>query len=92
VQRALGVPVNYTGGSARMSWIRLTYLVVGQAFTDSADAPRGTFITDLGNLLDQGIQVVIYHGYNPSKNNLLTLTETQIMCIHPPFSPRCVRL
>jgi hypothetical protein len=63
-----GVGAEGFGGSGELYWRLGLYVldkvdvVVGQAFTDSADAPRGTFITDLGNLLDQGIQVLIYHG------------------------------
>lgn len=52
VQRALGVPVNFT-------WVSLT---VSQAFTSHGDMARGGFLEDLADLLDGGVKVHLVYG------------------------------
>jgi carboxypeptidase C (cathepsin A) len=53
VQRALGVPVNYTnpGGSAPY-----------YAFQNTGDYPRGGFMQDIGQLVDAGVKVHLVYG------------------------------
>ncbi|RMZ85375.1 hypothetical protein DV737_g771, partial [Chaetothyriales sp. CBS 132003] len=53
VQKALGVPVNYTnpGGNAPYA-----------AFQDTGDYPRGGFLEDISYLLDNGVKVAMVYG------------------------------
>ena len=52
VQKALGVPVNYTESSN----------AVGNGFTATGDYARGGFLEDLGYVLDNGIKVAMVYG------------------------------
>ncbi|RMZ88721.1 hypothetical protein DV736_g4038, partial [Chaetothyriales sp. CBS 134916] len=53
IQRALGVPVNYTnpGGNGPYA-----------AFQDTGDYPRGGFLEDISYLLDNGVKVAMVYG------------------------------
>lgn len=52
VQKALGVPVNFTWASS----------AVNRAFTRSGDMPRGGYLEDLAHLLDNGVKVHLMFG------------------------------
>ncbi|ROW02796.1 hypothetical protein VSDG_01803 [Cytospora chrysosperma] len=52
VQRALGVPVNFT-------WLSMP---VASAFTRHGDMPRGGYLEGLGRLLDGGVAVHLVYG------------------------------
>jgi carboxypeptidase C (cathepsin A) len=52
VQQALGVPLNFTGGSA----------VIMTTFNKTGDFVRGKQLAQLGNLLDRGVKVALVYG------------------------------
>lgn len=52
VQKALGVPVNYTAGSQ----------VVSNAFQGTGDMSRGGFLEAIGYLLESGVKVALMYG------------------------------
>jgi len=55
-------------------------LIIGvyDAFSETGDWAKGTFIQNIGSLLDQGIQVVLYYGYLKLETRLTS--GTQISC------------
>lgn len=52
VQKALGVPVNFTWASSS----------VGMGFSNHGDMPRGGYLSDLAHLLDNGVKVHLVYG------------------------------
>jgi len=58
----------------------LHILIIGvySAFWYTGDGAKGNFLQNLGSLLDQGIQVVLYHGY--LKHKTILTSGTQISC------------